>query len=163
MTEWHNQRRVRTYEPFRCYIIRCSWDRKDLFFPAVQIQRKDILSADLCPDDPGVVLVSVPAGKEESRVDIQRPTDGFPVVCASFRLSAVDDEFFRVISQSIVDLLNLRIGSAEGQLLKQVCTIFTYIVIGDCIKHLEQIEELRGGRRASYEYSAVAEPPNLLE
>lgn len=26
-----------------------------------------------------MVLVSVPAGKEESRVDIQRPTDGFPV------------------------------------------------------------------------------------
>ena len=150
MMEWHEQGRVRADQTLDSYFDGYARNRNDFFFSAVQVHCDNVLFVDSGPDDPGVVLVSVPAGKEESRVDIQRPTDGFPVVCASFRLSAVDDEFFRVISQSIVDLLNLRIGSAEGQLLKQVCTIFTCIVIGDCIKHLEQIEELRGGRRASY-------------
>ena len=68
MTEWHNQRRVRADELFRGYIIRCSWDRKDLFFPAVQIQRKDILLMDLGSDDPGMILITLSAGKEESSV-----------------------------------------------------------------------------------------------
>ena len=71
MTEWHNQRRVRADEPFRGYIIRCSWDRKDLFFPAVQIQRENILPVDLALNDPGMVLVALSAGKEECGVDVK--------------------------------------------------------------------------------------------
>ena len=71
MTEWHNQRRVRADEPFRGYIIRCSWDREDLFFPVVQIQCEDILPVDLCPDVPGMVLVALSAGKEECGVDVK--------------------------------------------------------------------------------------------
>ena len=71
MTEWHNQRRVRADEPFRGDIIRCPWDRKDLFFPAVQIQREDILLMDLCPDDPGMILVALSAGKKECGADVK--------------------------------------------------------------------------------------------
>ena len=97
-----------------------------------------------------MILVSMPAGEEESGIDVKRPADGLPVVCASFRFSAVDEEFIRVIGQGIIDLLDLRIGPSGGQFLKQVSAIHTGAVIGDCIKHLEQIEELWGRWSTSY-------------
>ena len=45
----------------------------------VQVHCDNVLLVDSGPNNPGVVLVSVSAGKEECGVDIQRPADGFPV------------------------------------------------------------------------------------
>lgn len=124
MTEWHNQRRVRADETLDSHFERDTWNSNDFFFLAAQVQCDDILFMDSGSDNPGMVLVSMPAGKEEGSVDIQKPADGFPEACASFRFSAVDNEFFRVISQGTVDFLNLCIGPSRGQFLKQFRTIF---------------------------------------
>lgn len=91
---------------------------------------------DLGPDNPGVVLVSMPAGKEEGCVDIQRPTESLPVIRTAFRFPTVNGEFFRIVSQSGVNSVNLFIGSPGSQLLKQICTIYTGAVIGNCVQLL---------------------------
>lgn len=62
----------------------------DLFFTAVQNGCHDIFFPDLYPDDPGMVVISVPTDEKESGVDVYAPTECPVVRCASFRLSPVD-------------------------------------------------------------------------
>ena len=71
MTKWHNQGRIRADETLDGHFKGYTRNRNDFFFPAVQVQCDDVPLADPGSNNPGVVLVSVPAGKEESSVDIQ--------------------------------------------------------------------------------------------
>ena len=69
----------------------------DIFFLAVQNGCHDIFLPDLCPDDPGMVFVSVSAGEEECSVDVCAPAECLVVRCAAFHFSPVDRNNLRKI------------------------------------------------------------------
>ena len=66
-----------------------------------------------------------------------------PVIRTAFRFPTVNGEFFRIVSQSGVHPVNLLIGSPGCQLLKQICTIYTGVVIGNRVQSQKQVIKIR--------------------
>lgn len=93
----HYQRETGADEPFLVYLKGHSRKDNDIFFLAVQNGCHDIFLPDLCPDDPGMVFVSVSAGEEECSVDVCAPAECLVVRCAAFHFSPVDRNNLRKI------------------------------------------------------------------